>query len=154
MKMYSTKQIREFLETQFIYYSEEFIEETMQEIQDKKIEYLKIHQRCYFVDEQIEGDFEYVVSNDRIKENTNTVSEGLNGDWCFNTIHKTIFQVGDITNYDWKIIATNNPKLKLPKIPKNVYAISEFWKEIIVEYEFVDNEWKPKINGDNEIILI
>jgi hypothetical protein len=48
-----------------------------------------------------------------IKENTNTFNEGLNGDWFYNSIYKSIARIGDITAYDFKIIATINHSISL-----------------------------------------
>ena len=46
-----------------------------------------------------------------IKENTNTFKEGFNGDWFWNSISNSIARIGDITSYDFKIIAAY-PKLE------------------------------------------
>ena len=48
-----------------------------------------------------------------IKKNINTVNEGLNGDWFYNSIYKSIARIGDITAYDFKIIATINHSISL-----------------------------------------
>ena len=48
-----------------------------------------------------------------IKKNTNTFNEGLNGDWFYNSIYKSIARIGDITAYDFKIIATINHSISL-----------------------------------------
>lgn len=55
----------------------------------------------------------YILSDDKIKENTNTFKEGLNGDWFYNTKYKTIANNGDITPFDFKIIATTDSSLKI-----------------------------------------
>jgi len=49
----------------------------------------------------------------KIKENTNTFNEGFNGDWFYNSIYKTIARIGDITAYDFKLIATINHSIDL-----------------------------------------
>ena len=58
------------------------------------------------------GDDLYIVSSsEKIKENTQTRIEGLNGDWFYNTIYNFIARTGDITSYDFKIILTTNKLL-------------------------------------------
>jgi len=44
----------------------------------------------------------------KIKPNTNTFIQGLNGDWFYNSVHKDIARIGDITAFDFKVIATIN----------------------------------------------
>lgn len=86
----------------------------------------------------------YLTSSRKIKENTNTFKEGFNGDWYYNSIYKSIQQIGDITSFDFKIEATTNPELKLPLIPQSF--IEEYVKlngeikEINIEMEDVCDE--------------
>ena len=55
-----------------------------------------------------------IVDDSEIKENTNTFNEGLNGDWFWNSIYNKIANTGDITSFDYKIIA---------HLPLNNYAV-------------------------------
>jgi guanylate kinase len=55
----------------------------------------------------------YVISTtDKIKENTNTIKEGLNGDYFWNSKYFTIQNIGDVTPYDFKILASSNNNLR------------------------------------------
>jgi hypothetical protein len=59
----------------------------------------------------------YVVDDEeKIKENTFTVKEGFNGDWFWNSKYNFIARIGDITEFDFKIIATTDTNLNLPLI--------------------------------------
>ena len=57
-----------------------------------------------------------IVDESEIKENTNTFNEGLNGDWFWNSLYNFIARTGDITSFDYKIIAhlplNNSPILQ------------------------------------------
>jgi len=53
----------------------------------------------------------WICESSKIKENTNTFEKGVNGDWYYNSIYKAIGNIGDITNYDFKIIAQTTNKL-------------------------------------------
>lgn len=58
----------------------------------------------------------YIISEtDEIIPNTNPHSKGLNGDYYYNSIYKTIAKTGDITDFDFKIIATTDNSLFLNK---------------------------------------
>ena len=65
-----------------------------------------------------------------IKENTNTFKEGFNGDWFWCSKYNSIQRIGDITEFDFKIIAyyplTKEAKeLDLPLLPnfKSEYTV-------------------------------
>ena len=76
------------------------------------------------------GDDLYIVSSsEKIKENTQTRIEGLNGDWFYNTIYNFIARTGDITSYDFKIILTTNKLL----IKDGVQAIDNEFLEWFVK---------------------
>jgi hypothetical protein len=85
----------------------------------------------------------HILSDDKIKENTNTFSEGLNGDWYFNSIYKAIARCGDITLYDFKIVATTDLSLGLPKLSQSFidkyieeYNKGNIFVEIMIESDF------------------
>jgi len=69
-------------------------------------------------------DYVLAVSDEEIKENTNTFKEGINGDWFWNSKYNTIQRTGDITCFDFKIEAhqpkNNAPELDLPLLPEMV----------------------------------
>jgi hypothetical protein len=72
----------------------------------------------------------------KIKENTNTFSQGINGDWFYNSIYESIACTGDITRFDFKIIYTINFSLDkdipmivvedgVEKLVKSLYEMEE-----------------------------
>ena len=72
----------------------------------------------------------YIVSlSEKIKENTQSFKEGLNGDWFYNTIYNFIARTGDITPYDFKIILTTNNLL----IADGIQAINDEFLEWFVK---------------------
>jgi len=99
-----------------------------------------------------------LLSDDEIKENTNTFKEGINGDWYYNSLYQFIANTGDITPYDFKVIASY-PQLKtfdgyeeVSSMP--IYSnlptfqldfISEWCKnpvdEVEVEFETIDDTY-------------
>ena len=60
---------------------------------------------------KIKDELYIVSSSEKIKENTQSFKQGLNGDWFYNTIYNFIARTGDITPYDFKIILTTNKLL-------------------------------------------
>ena len=60
---------------------------------------------------KIEDELYIVSSSEKIKENTQSFKQGLDGDWFYNTIYNFIARVGDITPYDFKVILTTNKLL-------------------------------------------
>lgn len=54
----------------------------------------------------------YITNGELPKQNTNTFSQGINGDWFVNTKHKFISQIVDITPFDFKVVLTNDSNLK------------------------------------------
>lgn len=54
------------------------------------------------------------------RENTNTIKEGFNGDWFYNMVHNFLGCTGDITRYDFKVIACSSEELKIPILDKQV----------------------------------
>lgn len=60
---------------------------------------------------KIEDELYIVSSSEKIKENTQSFKQGLNGDWFYNTIYNFIARTGDITPCDFKIILTTNKLL-------------------------------------------
>ena len=82
---------------------------------------------------KIDG-FIYVTSDERPKENTNTFSKGINGDYYVNTIHKFVSNIGDITPYDFKIIATNNNNLPIQQLTEEEVAYCEVNEVVANEY--------------------
>ena len=82
------------------------------------------------------GDDLYIVSSsEKIKENTQTRIEGLNGDWFYNTIYNFIARTGDITSYDFKIILTTNKLL----IQDGVQAIDDEFLQWFVQNPSCEN---------------
>lgn len=77
---------------------------------------------------KIEDELYIISSSEKIKENTQTFKEGLNGDWFYNTIYNFIARTGDITPYDFKIILTTNKLL----IKDGVQAIDDGFLEWFV----------------------
>ena len=72
----------------------------------------------------------YIISlSEKIKENTQSFKEGLNGDWFYNTIYNLIARIGNITPYDFKIILTTNKLL----IKDGVQAIPNEFLEWVVK---------------------
>ena len=78
---------------------------------------------------KIEDELYIVSSSEKIKENTQTFKQGLNGDWFYNTIYNFIARTGDITPYDFKIILTTNKLL----IKEGVQAIDDEFLEWFVK---------------------
>jgi hypothetical protein len=68
---------------------------------------------------EINGHYVWVDKDAEIKENTNTINQGLNGDWFWNSKYDAIARIGDITRFDFKIIAAS-PELGLEGIPTYV----------------------------------
>jgi hypothetical protein len=102
---------------------------------------------------KIEDELYIISSSEKIKENTQSFKEGLNGDWFYNTIYNFIARTGDITPYDFKIILTTNNLL----IKDGVQAIDNEFLEWFVKNpscEFVetklvyDYEEHPELVGN------
>ena len=74
---------------------------------------------------KIEDELYIVSSSEKIKENTQSFKQGLNGDWFYNTIYNFIARTGDITPYDFKVILTTNKLL----IKDGVQAIDDEFLE-------------------------
>jgi len=86
---------------------------------------------------KIEDELYIISSSEKIKENTQSFKEGLNGDWFYNTIYNFMARTGDITPYDFKIILTTNNLL----IKDGVQAIDDEFLEWFVKNpscEFVE----------------
>ena len=77
------------------------------------IDYLKNNIMKEYKTTIVDG-YVLIVDDSEIKENTNTFNEGLNGDWFWNSIYNKIANTGDITSFDYKIIA---------HLPLNNYAV-------------------------------
>ena len=77
---------------------------------------------------KIKDELYIVSSSEKIKENTQSFKQGLNGDWFYNTIYNFIARTGDITPYDFKIILTTNKLL----IKDGVQAIDDEFLEWFV----------------------
>lgn len=59
----------------------------------------------------------YFITDDEIKSNEGSIM----GDWCWNSKYNKVFQMnGDITEFDFKIVATTDPKLN---------SLYDDWKE-------------------------
>lgn len=58
-------------------------------------------------------DMVYIISTEKVKENTNTFKQGFNGDWFYNCIYNFVSCTGNITHYDFKIVATNDLTLTM-----------------------------------------
>ena len=94
---------------------------------------------------KIEDELYIVSSSEKIKENTQSFKQGLNGDWFYNTIYNFIARTGDITPYDFKIILTTNKSL----INEGVQFIDDDFLEWFVknpsceevEVEEINNKW-------------
>jgi hypothetical protein len=116
------------------------------------------------------GDELYIISSsEKIKENTQSFKEGLNGDWFYNTIYNFIARTGDITSYDFKIILTTdkllikdgvqaipdnflewfvkNPSCEYVEIKKDSYNLSPMEK-------MLEKEYVPKSTFDTYKIII
>ena len=78
---------------------------------------------------KIEDELYIISSSEKIKENTQSFKEGLNGDWFYNTIYNFMARTGDITPYDFKIILTTNNLL----IKDGVQAIDDEFLEWFVK---------------------
>ena len=78
---------------------------------------------------KIKDELYIVSSSEKIKENTQSFKQGLNGDWFYNTIYNFIARTGDITSYDFKIILTTNKLL----IKDGVQAIDDEFLEWFVK---------------------
>jgi hypothetical protein len=100
----------------------------------------------------------YIISlSEKIKENTQSFKEGLNGDWFYNTLYNFIARTGDITPYDFKIILTTNNLL----IKDGVQAIDDDFLEWFVKNpscEFVEvaDIWKmgiPSTHDSYQLII-
>ena len=78
---------------------------------------------------KIKDELYIVSSSEKIKENTQSFKQGLNGDWFYNTIYNFIVRTGDITSYDFKIILTTNKLL----IKDGVQAIDDEFLEWFVK---------------------
>ena len=78
---------------------------------------------------KIKDELYIVSSSEKIKENTQSFKQGLNGDWFYNTIYNFIARTGDITPYDFKIILTTNKLL----IKDGVQAIDDEFLEWFVK---------------------
>lgn len=92
----------------------------------------------------------YFISDRKIKENTNTFSQGLNGDWYYNTKYKSIARTGDITEFDFKIEASTNHRLM------NIPMISDSFLRKYVSSNGSINEVileKSGYNEDSELIV-
>lgn len=61
--------------------------------------------------------------SEKIKENTNTFNQGVNGDWYYNTKHGFTNRIGDITEFDFKIIATSDVTKGLPAVPARIATL-------------------------------
>ena len=90
-----------------------------------------------------------------IKENTNTIKEGLNGDWYWNSIYNSISRIGDITDFDFKIIAAS-PKLgdlpEFEKLPPNVEDdVEKLHSKAVVE---VSHFWTLKYSSEERRQLL
>ena len=96
---------------------------------------------------KIKDELYIVSSSEKIKENTQSFKQGLNGDWFYNTIYNFIARTGDITPYDFKIILTTNKLL----IKDGVQAIDDEFLEWFVknpscEEVDINRDWGyPKI---------
>lgn len=120
----------------------------------------------------------YFISSRKIKENTKTFNEELNGDWYYNSIYKTIARIGNITEYDFKIESTTDKSLNLPLIPQsfveeyvksngkikeiNIEVEPEYWRNNKIWFNekevdqnggnFVYQKSITKTNPDNTVI--
>ena len=71
----------------------------------------------------------------KIKPNTNTFIQGFNGDWFYNSVYKNIARIGDITSFDFKIIATINYSIDkdIPMvIVEDSYNMEKDWGNLIL----------------------
>jgi hypothetical protein len=89
---------------------------------------------------KIEDELYIINSSEKIKENTQTFKEGLNGDWFYNTIYNFITRTGDITPYDFKIILTTNKLL----IKDGIQPIPNEFLEWFVKNQICE---KVKVEG-------
>lgn len=90
------------------------------------IRYIKVRNRedimeCFFV--YVNDMWVCCSKEERPKENTNTKNMGFNGDWYYNTIYSFIGCTGDITQYDFKIIASSSDTLKISIIPDDIMNV-------------------------------
>lgn len=89
-----------------------------------------------------------LLSDDEIKENTNTFKEGINGDWFYNTKFQTIQNIGDITDFDFKIIASYPQLDNLPIFSKEF--IENWIKNPINEVEIYYEEFKKQYTRNED----
>ena len=97
----------------------------------------------------------YILSDEKIKENTNTFKEGLNGDWFYNTIYNSIAHIGDITDYDFKIIASTDLSLGKSKKEYNdklglKIEETKYFPLPLISQSFID-KYISKYNKGNKI---
>jgi hypothetical protein len=102
----------------------------------------------YKIDDEL-----YIISlSEKIKENTQSFKEGLNGDWFYNTVYNFIARTGDITPYDFKIILTTNSLL----IADGIQEISEDFLQWFVKNsscESVKGERLDTFKKTNEVYV-
>jgi hypothetical protein len=109
-------------------------------IQEKSIILKQYDVRYHLSSVELEGDNKDLIpqqllllSNEEIKENANTFKEGINGDWFYNTKFQSIQRIGDITDFDFKIIASYPQLDNLPTFSKEF--IQEWCKNPVEEIE-------------------
>lgn len=74
--------------------------------------------------------------SEKIKENTNSHVQGFNGDWYYNTLYGFTSQIGDITSFDFKIIASSDPTMGLPPIPVRISAVLTKGNKVSAKYRY------------------
>ena len=89
-----------------------------------------------------------VISDEEIKPNTKTFKEGFNGDWFWNSKHNQISNIGDITSFDFKIIATiapfkleGLPMLELPNQGKYIIEYQQYPDGTHVCIAYNNGDW-------------
>jgi hypothetical protein len=90
---------------------------------------------------KIEDELYIISSSEKIKENTQSFKEGLDGDWFYNTIYNFIARTGDITSYDFKIILTTDKLL----IKDGVQAIDDEFLEWFVNNQTCESVEVEKV---------
>lgn len=97
----------------------------------------KSEMKCFFV--YVDNMWICCSESEEIFENTNTIKEGFNGDWYYNVLYKFTSRTGDITNFDFKIIAVGcDDNIKLPIIPeKTLFELGEMNIYNIVKMNYI-----------------
>jgi hypothetical protein len=97
----------------------------------------------------------YFTSDEKIKSNEGKIM----GDWCWNSIYNKIFQMnGDVTAYDFKIVATTDKSLIIPCKCGNISPCALYPEQIcnFKKYPQISQQFQEeycKAGGIDEVYL-